>query len=162
MNGSSSAKSTPANARRTGKPSPSKPCGAVVMLLTVRARDPGASITRGRIVISLTVTAGISTTEGRAGSFDVLNPLNYYGYSICDGQSGPFSHTFKKLTSAQINTDMQLYTIEGNLAIPGNMGSGNYDVYFNTVGVRWILIGTQIWLVNQITGKLTQHFSNCL
>jgi hypothetical protein len=31
------------------------------MLLTVRARDPGASITRGRIVISLTVTAGIST-----------------------------------------------------------------------------------------------------
>ena len=53
--------STPANARRTGKPSPSKPCGAVVMLFTVRAREPGAAVTRGRIVISLTVTAGIST-----------------------------------------------------------------------------------------------------
>jgi len=31
------------------------------MLLTVRARDPGAAVMRGRIVISLTVTAGIST-----------------------------------------------------------------------------------------------------
>ena len=60
MNGSRSALGMPANARRTGKPSPSKPCGAVVMLFTVRARNPGATDTRGKIVISLTVTAGIS------------------------------------------------------------------------------------------------------
>ena len=59
MNGSSSAKSTPANARRTGKPSPSKPCGAVVMLFTLRARAPGSSLTRGNTVMSPTVTAGI-------------------------------------------------------------------------------------------------------
>ena len=59
MNGSSSARSTPANARRTGKPSPSKPCGAVVMLFTLRARAPGSSLTRGNTVMSLTVTAGI-------------------------------------------------------------------------------------------------------
>ncbi|CAB4687164.1 unannotated protein [freshwater metagenome] len=31
------------------------------MLFTVRARNPGATETRGKIVISLTVTAGIST-----------------------------------------------------------------------------------------------------
>ena len=59
MNGSSSAISIPANVRRTGKPSPSYPCGAVVMLLTVRARAPITSFTRGKTVISATVTAGI-------------------------------------------------------------------------------------------------------
>jgi hypothetical protein len=33
----------------------------VVMLFTVRARALGASLTRGKTVISLTLTAGIST-----------------------------------------------------------------------------------------------------
>ena len=58
MKGSSSAKSTPANALRTGKPSPSKPCGAVVTLLTPRALADGSAITLGNIVMSATVTAG--------------------------------------------------------------------------------------------------------
>lgn len=50
--------STPANARRTGKPSPSNPCGAVVTLLTLRARAVGSTMTLGKIVMSATVTAG--------------------------------------------------------------------------------------------------------
>lgn len=58
MNGSSFAISTPANARRTGNPSPSKPCGAVVTLLTLRALAFGSTITLGKIVMSATVTAG--------------------------------------------------------------------------------------------------------
>lgn len=58
MNGSNSVISTPANARRTGKPSPSNPCGAVVTLLTLRARAVGSAMTLGKIVMSATVTAG--------------------------------------------------------------------------------------------------------
>src|SRR3954470_24117499 len=61
MNGSRSRRSTPANARRTGNPSPSKPDGAVVTERTRRRTVPGAgSGTRGRVVVSSTVTAGIA------------------------------------------------------------------------------------------------------
>ena len=60
MNGSRSRRSTPANARRTGKPSPSKPDGAVVTERTRRRTVPGAGTgTRGRVVVSSTVTAGM-------------------------------------------------------------------------------------------------------
>src|SRR4051812_1425989 len=61
MNGSRSRRSTPAKARRTGKPSPSKPDGAVVTDRVRRRTVPGAgSGTRGRVVVSSTVTAGIA------------------------------------------------------------------------------------------------------
>src|SRR6266498_6137670 len=58
-NGSSARRSTPAKARRTGKPSPSRPEGAVVTEITGRsaAWGPGSG-TRGRAMVSL-VTAGI-------------------------------------------------------------------------------------------------------
>src|SRR5689334_23457145 len=61
MNGSRSRRSTPANARRTGKPSPSCPDGAVVTDRTVRstACGPGGEI-RGSVVTSATVMAGIA------------------------------------------------------------------------------------------------------
>src|ERR1700709_711278 len=65
--GSRSRRSTPANARRTGKPSPSKPDGAVVTDRTRRRTVRGAgSGTRGRAVGSSTVTAGMpaSLVEG--------------------------------------------------------------------------------------------------
>src|SRR3954454_25206794 len=61
MNGSRSRRSTPAKARRTGKPSPSKPDGAVVTDRTLRRTVPGTgSGTRGRVVVSSTVTPGIA------------------------------------------------------------------------------------------------------
>ena len=60
MNGSRSAKFTPANARRTGKPSPSKPEGAVVMLRTGRMRASSPTTGKeGTVARSSTVTAGI-------------------------------------------------------------------------------------------------------
>ena len=61
MNGSSSSSSTPANARRTGKPSPSKPDGAVVSRVTGRWRATiGSGLgMRGRTVMSSTVMAGM-------------------------------------------------------------------------------------------------------
>ena len=61
MNGSSFARSTPAKARRTGKPSPSKPDGAVVTDTTGRSAAVAASGsgTRGRTRMSSTVTAGM-------------------------------------------------------------------------------------------------------
>src|SRR5262245_35789845 len=61
MNGSSSRRSTPAKARRTGNPSPSNPLGADVTERTGRSVTTAGSgtSTRGRTVTSLTVTAGI-------------------------------------------------------------------------------------------------------
>src|ERR1700709_1879990 len=63
MNGSSAARSTPAKARNTGKPSPSKPRGAVVTDSTGRwLVDAGSGTAiRGRTVRSSTVMAGIRT-----------------------------------------------------------------------------------------------------
>src|SRR6516225_5266529 len=61
MNGSSWARSTPANARRTGKPSPSKPDGAVVTLSTGRSLTGPGSVTRGRTRRFSTETAGMMT-----------------------------------------------------------------------------------------------------
>src|SRR4051812_31759875 len=64
MNGSRSRRSTPAKARRTGKPSPSKPDGAVVTERTRRRTVPGAGTgTRGRVVVSSTVTAGMPASS---------------------------------------------------------------------------------------------------
>src|SRR3984957_9846105 len=61
MNGSSRARSTPANARRTGNPSPSNPDGAVVTEVTARsAWVTSGSGTRGRTRMFSTVIAGIS------------------------------------------------------------------------------------------------------
>src|SRR6266700_6103620 len=63
MNGSRRARSTPANARRTGNPSPSKPDGAVVTDSTGRSAAAVASGSwmRGSTRMSSTVTAGISS-----------------------------------------------------------------------------------------------------
>src|SRR5688500_11354777 len=69
MNGSSSDIGTPANARRTGKPSPSNPLGAVMMRLTLRKAAPAGAILgrRGRTRTSSTVTAGMVTPLAGAG-----------------------------------------------------------------------------------------------
>src|SRR6266487_1124710 len=68
MNGSSRARSTPAKARRTGKPSPSNPDGAVVTGATGRsaATVGSGSVTRGRTRMSSTVTAGMTTPQSCA------------------------------------------------------------------------------------------------
>src|SRR4051812_12327298 len=64
MNGSRSRRSTPAKARRTGKPSPSKPEGAVVTDRVRRRTVRGAGTgTRGRVVVSSTVTAGMPASS---------------------------------------------------------------------------------------------------
>src|SRR3954451_8164150 len=61
MKGSSSLRGTPAKARRTGKPSPSNPVGAVVRRRTFRkAADGSRSGSRGRTRTSSTVMAGMS------------------------------------------------------------------------------------------------------
>src|SRR5215211_9102699 len=60
-NGSRSARSTPAKARRTGKPSPSRPLGAALTPRTRRKRPPaGTSGTRSSVVRSMAVIAGMS------------------------------------------------------------------------------------------------------
>src|SRR5215217_8093976 len=97
MNGSRSRRSTPAKARRTGKPSPSKPDGAVVTERTRRRTVPGAGTgTRARVVVSSTVIAGMvgslvehstngdhSAVAGRCLPFDTDDlvpsvPLGYW------------------------------------------------------------------------------------
>src|SRR5580704_17900793 len=61
MNGSSSASGTPAKARRTGKPSPSKPAGASVTVFTGRIDERSAGgVMRGSTRLSGTVTAGMA------------------------------------------------------------------------------------------------------
>ena len=60
MNGSRSDRSTPAKARRTGNPSPSKPRGAVVTERTARVRTlVSGSLTLGSNKMLSTVTAGM-------------------------------------------------------------------------------------------------------
>src|SRR3954447_11468420 len=58
MNGSTSALLTPAKVRRTGKPSPSKPFGPVVIDFTRRSTASVGAATFGRVSVSA-VTAGI-------------------------------------------------------------------------------------------------------
>src|SRR5262245_22116363 len=75
MNGSSARRSTPANARRTGKPSPSSPEGAVVIEITGRSCSTAGSVsgTRGSWSMDATVTAGMETPPNSgitAGSTD--------------------------------------------------------------------------------------------
>src|SRR5271155_1741493 len=67
-NGPGSAMLMPAKARRTGKPSPSKPLGAVVMSFTGRSVDPSALglVIRVRSVQISGVMVGI------ASSFNVV------------------------------------------------------------------------------------------
>ena len=64
-NGSRSCRCTPAKARRTGNPSPSSPCGAVVTDFTGRslACVRSGSGTGGSLLRSLTVTAGTRTSH---------------------------------------------------------------------------------------------------
>src|SRR4029450_8417454 len=60
-NGSRVARSTPAKARRTGKPSPSKPEGAVVTVTTGRSAAVGSTVgIRGRATVSA-LMAGMTT-----------------------------------------------------------------------------------------------------
>ena len=59
MNGSRISRLTPANARRTGNPSPSCPLGAVVTERTERECAPIGAVIRGRVKVSA-VTAGMS------------------------------------------------------------------------------------------------------
>src|SRR6478609_9133525 len=69
MNGSRSLRLMPANARRTGNPSPSKPRGAVVTETTGRGTvvvGSGRS-TLGRARTFSTVTAGIGSSSGARG-----------------------------------------------------------------------------------------------
>src|ERR1700722_9734861 len=64
-NGSRSSRCTPAKARRTGKPSPSSPRGAVVTDFTGRSAAlvrSGAGMA-GSLLRSLTVTAGTTTSQ---------------------------------------------------------------------------------------------------
>src|SRR5450755_698745 len=77
MNASSARRSTPATARRTGNPSPSRPDGAVVTESTGRSRSMAGSVsgTRGRANGFSTVTAGISYSFVRCGLFDACTNM---------------------------------------------------------------------------------------
>src|SRR5579859_2500589 len=70
MNGSRRPRSTPAKARRTGNPSPSKPGGAVVTDSTGRSATAAGSgsWTRGSTRMSSAVTAGIVVSSARGGA----------------------------------------------------------------------------------------------
>src|SRR6266550_8337464 len=70
MKGSRSSIETPANARRTGKPSPSKPRGEVVTERTGRSAVCRASsaVIRGRAMLGGAVTAGISEFKTKHGA----------------------------------------------------------------------------------------------
>src|SRR4051794_32418021 len=75
MKGSSARWLTPAKARRTGNPSPSKPFGAVVTASTRRGVASGAACgTRGSVSGFSTVTAGMTGPSG--GRADSLT-MNY-------------------------------------------------------------------------------------
>ena len=75
MNGSRSRRSTPAKARRTGNPSPSKPDGAVVTERVRRRTVPGAGTgTRARVVVSSTVTAGMPASSVECSTSADRNP----------------------------------------------------------------------------------------
>lgn len=52
----------PAKARRTGKPSPSKPLGAVLTASAGRGRASAGAVTRGRLSGFSTVTAGMGAS----------------------------------------------------------------------------------------------------
>src|SRR5918996_2028579 len=72
-NGSRASSATPANALRTGKPSPSKPLGALVTARTGRCTPDGSARgIRGSAVMSSTVTAG--TTTSSTGSLLLRRP----------------------------------------------------------------------------------------
>ena len=55
MNGSRISRLTPAKARRTGKPSPSWPLGAVVTEMTGRECPPVGAEIRGRVKVSAVI-----------------------------------------------------------------------------------------------------------
>src|SRR6266496_3405678 len=76
-NGSRVARSTPAKARRTGKPSPSRPLGAVVTDATGRstASGPGWG-TRGRAIVSV-VTASDELSRARVSIW--ARPVRSWG-----------------------------------------------------------------------------------
>jgi hypothetical protein len=89
-------RSTPAKARRTGSPSPSKPRGAVVIPVTGRGRAIAGSGTgtRGRTVMSSTVTAGMRLLQvldfdaPRVGRYPraraALSLLAFLRVNLCD------------------------------------------------------------------------------
>src|ERR1700683_3494277 len=67
--GSSRGRSTPANARRTGNPSPSNPDGAVVTEVTLRsAVVTSGSATRGRMRMLSVLIAGMAGLLGLGAS----------------------------------------------------------------------------------------------
>src|SRR6266536_511140 len=69
-NGSRVARSTPANARRTGKPSPSRPEGAVVTESTGRSATVGSTAgTRGRTMVSALMAGMTAPRSGLAAHF---------------------------------------------------------------------------------------------
>jgi len=98
----------------------------------------------------------ISTKSGENG---ITDPLSYFGHSICDGNSGPFTYTFKNITGTPVAVGMQLYTNAGDLAIPGNMTS--YNLNYNNDGVKWARINGAVWQVVTSTGKLSSIYSVC-
>jgi hypothetical protein len=97
----------------------------------------------------------------RGGSADILSPIDYTQnhYSICDGQSGPFTHYFKVNNISNPNEGDQVFTMSSLPAIPGNMTSDGTD--FNVKGLRWVLIGSVIWEVTPSNGKLLRRYSSC-
>src|SRR5437764_8535360 len=72
MKGSSASTGTPAKARRTGKPSPSKPDGAAVTPATGGSTAPAAgSGRRGRVRVSA-VTAGMASRSSNTCEFNYM------------------------------------------------------------------------------------------
>src|SRR5450759_5075057 len=94
-NGSRSDMLTPANARRTGNPSPSKPLGAVVTDATGRSviTVKSGSGTRGRAAKLSTVTAGIEVSYQVRGDIHLGFSGTVGGADSGTGDIGPGQNT---------------------------------------------------------------------
>src|SRR5487761_2354608 len=97
--GSRAARSTPANARRTGNPSPSRPLGADVTETTGRGTEALRSGwgMRGRTRRSVTVTAGMGLSEGM-GRF--AHPIPRWLTRQPTGPGDP-PHTYRAVSPAR-------------------------------------------------------------
>jgi hypothetical protein len=109
----------------------------------------------------------VFTVNSRAGGANMADPKNYFTYSICDGQSGPFTHSMATQTSTTpIGVGTQLYlfgtTVVSNTraVLPAINYWWENNIYY---GIRWFKTATSntIWEVNPSTGIIINGTRSC-
>src|SRR5688572_25406570 len=122
-NGSRVASSTPAKARRTGKPSPSNPVGAVVTERTGRCTaSKVGEASRGRATVSA-VTAGIGTSRVDRCACNFLVGANTARHEFVPAvksvqdRAGP--GTYRCPMSSQL-LEEQRRAVDGEVLVPGD------------------------------------------